>query len=147
MATKFEDSFTKILIDVLQEIFDYLEGDADKIYVYLACEGNDRGTGYFHEKDGRIIDSQECYDIAEKYNRLDELGECGEMVLKLLFKLEDLCKQYDKPMPTEIKLIYDVNSGTLDGNYQYEPMFSFDEDLIPYDMFERWEKEVKKAIG
>ena len=38
--------------------------------------------------------------------------------------MEVLCKEYDRPMPTEIKMIYDVNDGSLSVDYKYEPVYS-----------------------
>ena len=59
-------------------------------------------------------------------------------------ELVKVCKEYEKPMPTEIKLIYDVVHHKLRSHYEYEPMYSFDEEKTADDMEDEWYEQVKR---
>lgn len=48
-------------------------------------------------------------------------------------KLIRLCQEHKRPMPTVMKLIYDVQTGNLEADYNYEPV----EDAI-WELTESW---------
>ncbi|MDO4608864.1 MAG: hypothetical protein Q4B40_06705, partial [Clostridia bacterium] len=134
-------------IGMLQEAYDSIYDDADKIYVYGACEGSHMGVGFFYEKDNKVFDSRDIYVMAEQNDDTKGLlSRSGEM-LDLLKSLVSICKEYNRPMPTEIKIYYDCNQHRMDSECQYEPVFSFDEDKIPHDVFTEWVEETKKLKG
>ncbi len=147
MAKVFEDYFMELQIEMLQQAVDSIYDDADMIYVYGACEDGHFGSAFFYEKDGKVFDSHSLGILAEKNNDVEGLVSRGRKMTCLVEELFAVCKEHKRPMPTEIKLYYDCIQGKLDTEYQYEPVFSFDEDKIPYDVFTEWEEEVKKAKG
>lgn len=52
--------------------------------------------------------------------------------------LKKLCQEYQKEMPTQIKLIYDVTTNKLNADYRYEMIFSNDRNKTAYDVMEEW---------
>ncbi|WP_439951054.1 hypothetical protein [Robertmurraya korlensis] len=62
-----------------------------------------------------------------------------------LEKIHGKCKEYEKEMPTEIKLHYNVKQNSLKGNYRYDLVYSNDEELLPDDIFDFWFEEVKNG--
>jgi hypothetical protein len=52
--------------------------------------------------------------------------------------------EFNKEMPTEMKLHYDVKHNRLKGKYKYDLVYSNDDELLPDDIFDSWYKEIKK---
>ena len=45
-----------------------------------------------------------------------------------------VCIEYSRPMPTEMKLIYDVKKNSLKAEYKYENTYSESQTKTAYDM-------------
>ncbi|MBU3157993.1 hypothetical protein LL037_14665 [Clostridium estertheticum] len=64
-----------------------------------------------------------------------------------------LCKEYQREMPTEIKLVYDVLNNSLKTEYKYNLVYSNDPDKIANDIAMEWfvniglENSKKEVIG
>ena len=58
-------------------------------------------------------------------------------------KMVNLCKEYNRPMPTEIKMIYDVNTKEFHADYKYESVYSTHKTKTAYDVVNEWMEEVK----
>lgn len=54
-----------------------------------------------------------------------------------------ICNQYNMEMPTEIKLVYDVNKNKVSADYQYVPVYSQHLDKTADDISQRWLEEEK----
>ena len=67
------------------------------------------------------------------------LGYGAEDIQKLI----DVCKEYNREHPTEMWLIYDAQTNSLDSRYSYEGRYDKDEELLPRLEFEKWFEEVK----
>lgn len=61
-------------------------------------------------------------------------------------KLIQLCKEDNRAVPTQIKLVYDVSSHRLNADYQYEPIYSKDETKTAFDVLEEWIQSESKNI-
>lgn len=60
-----------------------------------------------------------------------------------LEKLKEISRKYDQPIPTELKLIYDVEKGKLATTYRYEPICSGKTGIDSGQIFMDWINEVK----
>ena len=65
----------------------------------------------------------------------------GNQNLALIHKR---CIEFNKEMPTEMKLYYNVKQNSLKGKYKYDLVYSNDE-LLPDDIFDLWFVEVKNT--
>lgn len=148
MKKAFEDVFSKIQIDMVQACYDYADCDAEKIYVYASCEDHVISPGFFFKINGRVLKrhllnqfqkDKDKYDVSP-----DNQGVCLDRLTEKIKELVKVCKEYEKPMPTEIKLIYDVVHHKLRSHYEYEPMYSFDEEKTADDMEDEWYEQVKR---
>lgn len=63
-----------------------------------------------------------------------------------LQRIHELCKKFNRDMPTEMKICYDVKNNSLKAAYRYDLVYSNDELLHPNDIFNEWFEEVKKEI-
>lgn len=57
---------------------------------------------------------------------------------EIIPELEDLCKEYNKPMPQEFRYVYKVISGEFDAVYRYEEELVTIDDYDPGIEAQRW---------
>ncbi|MEH7584539.1 DUF600 domain-containing protein, partial [Priestia megaterium] len=55
-----------------------------------------------------------------------------------------LCKGYNREMPTEIKLVYDVKANKLAADYKYELVHTIDSNETASSVARRWFEQVKR---
>ena len=58
-------------------------------------------------------------------------------------KVKVLCKEYERDMPTEMKLIYDVKSGNFKAEYKYDLVYTNDDIKTADHIADEWFEEVK----
>lgn len=68
-----------------------------------------------------------------------------DIIIEDIEGIYKLCNEYKKEMPTEIKLIYDVNKNSLKADYKYELVYSKDEQKTADDIAMEWYEEVKNS--
>ena len=140
MAKIFEDEFMDLQADYVSLCLEAMEGIADEIFIYISNEATCHMFHTFCRVKGQI-------------KTIDQLFPPSLQRDLLLIGTEDvdkfnkLCKQYDTPAPTEIKLHYWVKSNSLDAHFKYDPVCSGDCGFGPVDVFDAWvEEERKKDI-
>ncbi len=58
-------------------------------------------------------------------------------------KLNRICQEYQRDMPTQIKLVYDIVENKLNADYSYDLIFSNDISRTAYDVLEEWYQSEK----
>ena len=59
-------------------------------------------------------------------------------------KINELCRRYGRPAPTEIRLHYVVKTNSLDAHYEYKPVCAGDCGFGPGDVVDAWIEEERK---
>lgn len=128
---------------------EYVEDLADRVYVYALCEQGIISSRFFylindtHVKCHKVNDALRAGD--EKY---DVSRNRQSMVMRILCedikKIQALCTEYQKEMPTEMKVIYDVKSGKFTAEYKYDLLYTNDDVKTATHMYNEWFEEVKK---
>ena len=139
----FEDYLSELQIDMIDICLEYVRDQGDNIYIYCSKEDNMYSVGYFYKINGRLKQR-------EKVN--EELPNCDvsnqRAVLRILMenlqKIEERCKEYNRPMPTEIKLEYDIKKNKVDAQYQYENVYSKHPTKGPNDIEREWFDELSQ---
>lgn len=150
MEKVFEDYLSELQSDIVALTLEYAEKIIDYIYIYMSCESNMYDFNVFYKVNQKVLQKSKLNnaDNAFVYNTSTErqfaLLDEGSNDLE---KIHDLFKQYDREMPTEIRLIYDVKKNSLDAEYSYEFKYSNAQDLTPYHIFNQWFEEVAKENG
>ena len=146
--TQFEDQFSELQADMISICMEYVEDRADKVYVYASCEEGVVSSSFFylinntyvecHKVNDALNNGEEEYNVSQdrQFAVLDIINEDVE-------KIKELCKEHEKDMPTELKLIYEVKSGKLQAEYKYDLVYSDDEVKTADDIAEEWFEEVK----
>ena len=150
----FEDYFSELQTDMVAICLEYVENKADEIFIYCSYEPEMYVFEFFYRINGKIvhkhqlneatkeIDSQhnQVYDVSRDRQRA-ALG-IGNQNLKLIHKK---CEEFNKEIPTEMKLYYNVNQNSLKGKYRYDLVYTNDDELLPDDIFDLWYEEVNKT--
>ena len=156
MSKVFEDHLADLQTDMVAICLEYVEKNADDIYIYCSYEPEMYAFDVFYKINGQVVLK---HNINDAINAISETGkipllydtseERQEAVLDIGLKnLEEIhkkCEEYGREMPTEIKLHYNVKKNSLKGKYRYDLVYSNDEELLPDDIFELWFEEVKKT--
>jgi len=147
MKKIFEDYFSELQADMVSICLEYVDNKADMIYIYCSCEANAVSSDFFFCINGATIErhklnsvySNTAYDVsAEKQDAvLQIINEDIEKIMKL-------CKQYEREMPTEMKIIYNVKRNSLVANYKYDLTYSNEPQKTSDDIAFEWFEQIKK---
>ena len=148
MKKGFEDCFTEIQKDMISICLEYANDKADAVYVYASYEDGVISSDFFYKINSQLwarhllneINSDE-YDVS-----IPRQNSCLRILNADIKKLSEVCKEYDQPMPTEIKLIYDVNSHKVDARYRYDNVYTQSKTKTADDVADEWFEEEKKKL-
>ncbi|QIQ21446.1 DUF600 domain-containing protein [Zophobihabitans entericus] len=143
MAKVFEDSLSELQADMVDITLEYAFHKADKIFIYCSCENNTYYFSFFYEINGMIVHKHKLKDIDSTYDvSISRQKGAVKIGVEDLEKIHELCKEQQREMPTEMKLIYDVKKNNLSANYSYESKYSSTDNLMAMDIFDQWFDEV-----
>ena len=137
----FEDAFMEVQSGLVSLCLELTGDRADQFYLYDSIEGGAQGAALsfnaFVEAGGRVLTLQQL-DLDE-----DRVWQFLRLGTGDLQKLRDICGRYGQPVPTELKLVYDVRSGRFSSRYQYQPVLGPDKG-VP-DVLQAWIEEVRST--
>ncbi|CAH0316357.1 hypothetical protein SRABI84_05070 [Peribacillus simplex] len=145
---EFEDIFSELQADMISICMEYVEDRADKVYVYASCEEGIISSSFFYLINNKYVKSHKLNDALENgEERYDVSTERGFMVLDIINenieKIKVLCKEYERDMPTEMKLIYDVKSGNFKAEYKYDLVYTNYDIKTAHHIANEWFEELK----
>ena len=138
MEKTFDNEFTEIISNMVSLGYEFVNGNAEYIYIYGCMEENVRSFNAFYRIAGEIKTLNLITTDAKYAFSFLRLGT--EDVLKL----RNLFKAYSQKCPTEIKLTYNVQTGEFDIEYQYDPVWT--DERIDADVFNAWVEEEKRKL-
>jgi len=64
-------------------------------------------------------------------------------------EMKEICERHDRPVPTELRMIYDNKTGEYDGYFQYEPIWTEESDIsiTPNSIFRDWREEIEAQLS
>jgi len=147
----FEDYFTELQADMVSICMEFSYGLADDIYIYCSAEGNTyAGTAFFavgnnvaqpHELDDLLFESgRQKTKIPNFPERIEALNN---IITNNLVKIFIKCKEFNKEMPTEMKICYNVANNRLKSAHKYDLVHSNTDDIMLEDIFNQWYEEEK----
>ena len=142
---KFEDKFMEIQVGMISLVMEYVQDQAEKVYIYCISEEALLSFDVFYKINGVFVKLHRVNTILD--TKVDDSDNMMFSVLRYgnedIQKLLDVCQEYNREHPTEMWLIYDAQKDTLDSRYSYEGRYDKDEELLPNLEFEKWFEEVK----
>lgn len=147
MGKTFENYFTDLQADMVSICLEYSGQIAEKIYIYGSIEKNTTSFNVFYQVKGEILHLNELNRVLSSDEQIDDHRNRQFTVLQVgvenLEKIEKLCKECSRDIPTEIKIQYDVGKNSMKAKYKYEPVYSLSNDKTDDDIFNEWFKEIK----
>lgn len=144
----FEDRFSELQADMISICMEYIEERAGKVYVYASCEESIISSKFFYLINNKYVKPHKVNDaLANGDKRYNVSSERQFMVLDILNedieKIKELCMDYEKDMPTEMKLIYDVKSGKFKAEYKYDLVYTNHETKTARQIADEWFEEIQ----
>lgn len=129
MGKVFEDYFTELQTDMISICLEYVEDRAEKIYIYCSYENNMISGDFFYKINGKVVHNNKLNDaIADREKpydvSIDRQKEVIDIIIEDIISLKKLCQEYQRDMPTQIKLIYDVSENKVQADYCHDIIFS-----------------------
>lgn len=144
MSKVFEDYFSELQADMVSICLEYVGNIGDNIYIYCSYENNIYSVGYFYKINGKL---KERHKINEELPNSDVSVNRQQAVMNILMddlkKIKELCSEFDRTMPTEIKMIYDIKKNSLNVKYQYDLVYSNDSEKTADAIEETWFEEIE----
>lgn len=147
MGKIFEDEFMEVQSDIISLCLELVENRAEMIYAYGSIEEESVSFDVFYKIDGNLVYTNELNKYQTNYNyKADsmqqlELLKIGTSDLK---KIREVCTRYKYPIPTELKMIYNVETGQYDADYKHEPICTSENGIDPSEIFNAWFNEIKE---
>lgn len=149
----FEDYFSDLQADMVSICLEYVFDKANKIYIYCSFEEGLLSNDFFYNINGKIVERHKLNDAIVNEESEDDFSydisvDRQKAVVKIINndikEMIKLCKQYDREMPTEIKMIYDVKTNKLTADYKYELVHTNDPNKTASSIARLWFEQVKK---
>ncbi|MFD0898257.1 immunity protein YezG family protein [Loigolactobacillus binensis] len=144
MAQVFEDEFGKIQVDMVSICREYVSDRADKIYIYGTAEDNQYYCSFFYNINGVLLKKHKVNEQLDNVDVSENMQmQVNHILVDDLLEIEKAAKKYERKMPTELKLIYDVKKNNLDADFRYDKVLEKN-DMAGFEMADRWFDEFCK---
>ena len=146
--TQFEDKFMEVQASMISLALEYVQNQAEKVYIYCISEEALQSYKVFYKINGIVIEMDKVNEVAT--NKIDDSDNMAFALLEYgaedIQKLIDVCQEYNHEHPTEMWLIYDNIQNKVSGKYSYDLFYSNSDTLTADDIFEQWYKETKEEV-
>ena len=92
------------------------------------------------------------FEVNREIMTLNKLGIDKRVAMQFLRlgtgdlnKVRDVCKRFERPTPTEIKMIYEKKTGKFSVKYKYDEVCSAKTGIGAGEVFDNWITEVERA--
>ena len=140
-------SLEELLADTQSEMIavcvEYADGAASDIVVYASVEDRTLFFDPFFVVRGKVVTRGELPEADTSIPRQRAMVKYGNEQLRRLY---DAGEDSGFAVPTQLKLRYSVQSGSLDAEFEYEPQYSHDESLDSSVLSSSWQSEVQTLL-
>jgi hypothetical protein len=148
----FEDYFSELQADMVSICLEYVFERANKIYIYCSHEEGLVSNDFFYNINGKIVERHKLNDalVNEEGNAnfsydisVDRQKAVVKIINENIKELIKLCRKYDREMPTEIKIVYDVQANKLAADYKYDLVHTNDPNKTASSIARIWFEQIK----
>lgn len=152
MGKVFEDYFSELQADMVSICLEYVFERANKIYIYCSHEEGLVSNDFFYNINGKIVERHKLNDalVNEEGNAnfsydisVDRQKAVVKIINQNIKELIKLCRKYDREMPTEIKIVYDVQAKKLAADYKYDLVHTNDSNKTASSIARIWFEQIK----
>ncbi|WP_459735139.1 DUF600 domain-containing protein [Peribacillus sp. N1] len=132
---------------------EYVFERANKIFIYCSHEEGLVSNDFFYNINGKIVERHKLNDalVNEEGNAnfsydisVDRQKAVVKIINENIKELIILCRKYDREMPTEIKIFYDVQANKLAADYKYDFVHTNDSIKTASSIARTWFEQIKK---
>jgi hypothetical protein len=144
----FEDYLSGIIIDMVEICLEYVEGKADKIYILCGNEDNVLSGSFFFKIHDKVVMKHKVNDVLMESEpkidvSVDRQMQANDIIVKDVEELTKRCKEFNRDIPTQMKIVYEVNTHKLDTDISYDLKYTNTKNKGWLDTFEEWFDEIK----
>jgi hypothetical protein len=139
MGRQFEDEFMDLQSKLISLCLEVTDSKIDVVFAYASIEERSKMFNAFFKVNGDI-------------KTLNQLGLSKSIINQFLIlgigdleKIRSICKSYNKPTPTEIKMHYDVKTGKYNADYKYNEVCSVRTGVSAGETFINWISQIKET--
>lgn len=125
LANSYEQEVTNCEIEMLRSAQKYVNNEADTIFIHCVYNNTSMSIDYFYRFKLKILhpaDINQADNVS--LDHFDVSKERQELVLKdltaAMVRMVAAAKKFEKKMPAEIRLTYDMKSNQLIPQYSYD---------------------------
>jgi hypothetical protein len=138
MAKTFEDQFSEFQADMVSICLEYAKDRADEIYIYCSSEEKVISCNFFFRVNGMMVRKNKlCDGFVHDFTKNPQ-AIALDIITEDIMKIEELCKEFNRKMPTEMKLVYNVKRNSLTAEYKYDLVYSNDPVKTADDVELEW---------
>ena len=150
---EFEKAFGELQADMISVCMTYIDdcgvetSTVNNIYIHCVDEHPIKSCNFFFRINKKMVQrenvSEAARDREKGYQR-----KALRSLLDVLYSFNTLCKQHDRPMPTEMRLNCDVQENSLETALKYEPVVNIDDKVNrPGDTADAWFDELDTGVN
>lgn len=103
---------------------------------------------FFYRINGKVVKKNKLNDAIKSGEKTYDVSVARQkgavkIINEDIKKLNRICQEYQRDMPTQIKLVYDIVENKLNADYSYDLIFSNDISRTAYDVLEEWYQSEK----
>ena len=137
MSKVFEDAFMDLQAGLISLCLEVINRKADKVFAYGSNEKKSKSFNAFFEIDGEIKTLGQLNVPRDLAFRFLDIGT------EDVEKLDALGEEYNRPVPTELKLYYDIPTNAFRADYKYEEVCSERTGRDASEVFLEWVEEMR----
>lgn len=137
MKKVFEDEFMDLQSEFISLCLELTGKTVDNIYIYISIEEKSKMFNAF-------------FRVGNELKSLNQLNINNSLIMQFLKlgtedieKIKKLCNDYNMPIPSELKMYYNVNTGKYNVDYKYESICSTKTGISAGEIFMNWFMENK----
>ena len=148
MGKVFEDYLSDIQKDMVSICLEYANYKVDKVFVYASNENNVISSDCFFEINHSIVKKSKLKEIDSALYDTSAQRQiaCLKALTNDIKEIAALCRDNNQPVPTEIRLFYDVQTKKAGANYQYDPVVAKTKNGISEDVVNDWIEEERGKL-
>jgi hypothetical protein len=141
MENTFESRFSELQADMVSICLEYCENKSETIFIHVICGiENVYANFFFKMDDGKLYKKSNLGSLVSNAS-LQRQKATLSIIMQNTRDLIRLCESNNRPMPSEIKLIYNVPFGQLEAEYNYD---SLNRETTASEVSEEWFNALKK---
>lgn len=152
MAKQFEDEFSGLQADMVSICMEYVDGKADEIFIHCSYEEERISCNIFYKINNIIVRRSKVNDaLTEEQRRNFQYDTSDNRQQQLVHIVNDnienigkLCTAINHPIPTEMKIHYDVSKNSMKAQYCYDLLYTNRPDVRISDIFTAWFNEISQ---